>query len=78
MKASHVVILIDILKHHAAQMSGIQDKDQIQAFFSDSSNPTFDVRIGIGCLKGGMNDAKGFTLKGGIKGMGEFAIIVVD
>ncbi len=59
-------------------MSGIQDKDQIQAFFSDRPNPTFGVRIGIGCLKGGMNDVKGFTLEDGIKGMGEFAVIVVD
>ena len=59
-------------------MSGIQDKDQIQAFFSDSPNPLFGVRIGIGCQVGGVDDMKGFTLKDGVKGMGELAIVVVD
>lgn len=59
-------------------MSGIQDKDQIQAFFSDSPNPTFGVRIGIGCLEGGMNDMKGFALKDGVKSMGEISVIIVD
>jgi len=78
MRASHVVILVDIFKQNTPQMGGIQEKDQIQAFFSDSPDPTFGVRIGIGCLEGGMNDVKGFTLKDDVKGTGELAIIVVD
>jgi hypothetical protein len=78
MRASHIVIIVDILKQHAPHMSGIQDKDQIQALFPDSLNPTFGVRIGIRCLVAGVNDMKGFTLKDGVKGIGEFAVIVVD
>jgi hypothetical protein len=78
MRASHIVIIVDILKQDAPQMSGIQDKDQIQALFSDSPTPTFGVSIGIRCLVGGVNDVKGFTLKDCVKGIGELAVIVVD
>jgi hypothetical protein len=49
-RASHIVIMVDILKEHVPQMSGIQDKDQIQALFSDGPNPTFGKRIGIRAL----------------------------
>ena len=78
MRANHIVIIVDRLKRHAPQMSGIQDKDQIQALLPDSPNPMFGIRIAIRCQVWGVNDMKGFTLKDSVKGIGELAVIVVD
>ena len=78
MRASDIVIMVDILKEDALQMSGIQDKDQIQALFSDSSNPLFDPSFCIRFPVGGVDDMKGFNLKDGVKGIGKLAVIGVN
>ncbi len=59
-------------------MKCIQDKDMVKAFLSDSSNPTFGKRIGIGCIVGCVNNMKSFGLKDDIKRFAELGIIIVD
>lgn len=77
MRASGVVIA-DVLNQNPPQMSGIQDQDQIQAFFSGRANPAFRKRVGIWGLDGSFNYVKAFGLENRIKGLGERAIIVMD
>ena len=78
MRASHVVVLVDILKQHPAQVSRIQNQDRIQTFFSYRPNPTFGLRIRIRRLERGMNDVIAFTRKDRVRATRELPVIVVD
>ena len=78
MRASHVVVLVDVLTQDTLQMGGIEDEDMVQAFLPDSTHPAFGIRIGIRCLVRRVNDMEVFTFEDGIKGTGEFLVIVVD
>ena len=78
MRASHSVIIVDIHLQNTPQMSSIQDEDKVQVLFPNSPNPAFGICIGIGCQVGGVHDVQAFTLKEGVKGFAELAVIVVD
>jgi hypothetical protein len=41
-------------------MSLVRNQEIIQAFFPDGLNPTFSIRVGIGCPKGAANDLDAF------------------
>jgi hypothetical protein len=72
------VVIVNVLNQNPSQMSGIQDQDQIQAFFSGRANPAFGKRVGIRGLDGSFDYMKAFGLENHIKGPGKRAIIVMD
>ena len=59
-------------------MIGGKDQDMVQAFFSDSPNPSFSKCIGIRSLERGVDDVKAFRMKDSVKSLAEFSIVVVD
>ena len=59
-------------------MISIDDQDVIQAFFSNTLNPSFSKGIYVGSLKRVLDDVDAFGLENGIKSQVEFGVIVVD
>jgi hypothetical protein len=54
MRAREVVIGY-ILDEDALKMSGTEDQDVVQAFFTAGSDPAFSVRIRVRCLERSLN-----------------------
>jgi hypothetical protein len=57
-------------------MVGINDRDVIQAFTPDGSNPAYSIWVCIWCLIWGMDDMNTLRLEDSIKGFVKLTIIV--
>lgn len=57
-----MVIVINIVLHHAPHMGSIQNEQFVETFFTDASHPAFRISVGIGSPNGCANDLDVFGM----------------
>jgi hypothetical protein len=70
------VVVLDKGLQDSAKVGFVEDQKVIEALFAYSAYPPFGE--GIGCSKGGTNDADTLGLENGVVSLGELLIIVAD